>query len=59
MQEALRTGVLARERYASYMKLQRELAHLERKADAAAQREERARWKQVAKTIRSMPKVKR
>lgn len=59
VQEALRTGVLARERYASYMKLQRELAHLERKADVAAQREERARWKQVAKTIRSMPKVKR
>lgn len=59
VQEAIRTGALASDRYASYVKLQRELAHLERKSDAAGQREQRAKGKELAKKIRTLPKKKR
>ncbi len=44
---------LDEERYESYVKLQRELAHLERKQDARACAEERKRWKAHAKALRT------
>uniref|UniRef100_UPI00406C6708 ribosome small subunit-dependent GTPase A n=1 Tax=Chryseomicrobium sp. FSL W7-1435 TaxID=2921704 RepID=UPI00406C6708 len=56
VQKAIETGSLKRERYTSYLKLQRELAHMERKADQAAQREERNKWKTISKTLRTLPK---
>lgn len=41
---ALADGTLAHDRWESYGKLQRELAHLERRLDKRAQAEERKRW---------------
>jgi ribosome biogenesis GTPase len=59
VQEALENGSLTRERYASYEKLKRELAYVERKADAAAQKAERGKWKQITKDMRKRPGKKR
>lgn len=56
VREAIESGVLKRERFTSYLKLQRELAHMERKADQAAQREERNKWKTITKTLRTKTK---
>ena len=41
---------LPNDRYASYVKLQKELAFLERKMDRAAQAEERDKWKKITKS---------
>ena len=53
VQEALSTGALAEDRYVSYLKLQKELAFLERKMDRSAQAEERKKWKKITKNIRN------
>lgn len=45
---ALADGTLEAERWGSYVKLQRELAHLERKGDPRAQAAERKKW--IART---------
>lgn len=58
VQEALATGALPEDRYASYLKLQKELAFLDRKMDRAAQAEERKKWKKVTKTMRTHPSKK-
>lgn len=55
VQEALQSGELDAGRYRSYLKLKRELAHMERKSDAAAQKAERSKWKQVTKDNRKRP----
>lgn len=47
VQEAIQTGDLDAERFASYEKLQRELAFIARKEDERAQLAERAKWKQL------------
>jgi ribosome biogenesis GTPase len=44
VQTAIEDGTLPFERWASYKKLQRELAHLERRLDKRLQAEERKRW---------------
>ena len=44
VQAALADGTLAQDRWESYQKLQRELAHLERRLDKRLQAEERKRW---------------
>jgi ribosome biogenesis GTPase len=44
---ALEAGTLDRERWDSYLKLQAELEHLERKLDKRAASEARKRWKQI------------
>nr|WP_262499794.1 ribosome small subunit-dependent GTPase A [Planococcus sp. ANT_H30] len=59
VQEALRNGKLDAGRYQSYLKLKRELAHMERKSDAAAQKAERNKWKQLTKDNRKRPVKKR
>ncbi|TWT24261.1 ribosome small subunit-dependent GTPase A [Planomicrobium sp. CPCC 101110] len=59
IQEALAAGELPRDRYQSYLKLKRELAHMERKSDLAAQKAERSKWKQVTKDYRKRPVKKR
>ena len=55
IQEALTTGELPNDRYASYVKLQKELAFLDRKRDRAAQGEERDKWKKITKSLRKHP----
>ncbi|ANU11660.1 GTPase RsgA [Planococcus antarcticus DSM 14505] len=55
VQEALQNGALDAGRYGSYLKLKRELAHMERKSDAAAQKAERNKWKQLTKDSRKRP----
>jgi ribosome biogenesis GTPase / thiamine phosphate phosphatase len=52
VQEALRDGRLDPGRLASYRKLQRELAALERKLDARAKSEERKKWRRFARSQR-------
>nr|WP_172373883.1 ribosome small subunit-dependent GTPase A [Sporosarcina jiandibaonis] len=58
VQDALSTGELAEDRYSSYLKLQKELAFLERKMDRAAQVEERNKWKKITKSMRHHPSKK-
>lgn len=53
VQAALGDGTLARERFDSFLKLQKELAYIERKADAAAARAEKDRWKKIHKQMRT------
>ena len=48
---AVDDGRLAPDRFASHEKLERELAHAERKTDARADAEYRKRWRQVHKQI--------
>jgi ribosome biogenesis GTPase len=57
--EAVAAGELAEDRLLSHQKLQRELAHLERKQDARARAEEKRRTKVIMKTLRHHPKYKR
>jgi ribosome biogenesis GTPase len=48
---AIDDGRLSLERLASHQKLERELAHAERKGDARAAAEERRRWKTIHKQV--------
>ena len=48
---AVADGRLSRDRLASHRKLERELAHAERKGDARAQAEERKKWKSIHKAV--------
>ncbi len=57
-EDALETGELAAERYANYVKLQRELAFLDRKMDRQAQAAERDKWKKVRKVCESIHRRK-
>ena len=49
---AVEEGALPGERYQSYMKLQKELRHLERKQDIRAQLAEKKRWKSIHRAMR-------
>lgn len=53
---ALADERLSAARWQSYLKLQRELAFIERKEDPAAEAAHRARWKQMHKTHRAKHK---
>ncbi|MFE5320359.1 ribosome small subunit-dependent GTPase A [Paenibacillus sp. NPDC056579] len=53
IQAALADGSLDRGRFSSYLKLQKELAYMERKADAAAARVEKDRWKKIHKDMKA------
>ena len=57
--DAVERGQLAEDRLQSYQKLQRELAHLERKQDARAQSNEKQRIKSIMKSMRHHPKYRR
>jgi ribosome biogenesis GTPase len=52
IRQALSTGELDSERWTSFLKLQKELAYIERKADAGAARVEKDRWKKIHKQMR-------
>jgi ribosome biogenesis GTPase len=56
---ALDDGTLAPERWESYVKLQRELEHLERRLDKRAQSEQRRRWRAVNLEMRRSGRIKR
>jgi len=58
IQAALEDGTLELERWASYQKLQRELAHLERRLDKRAQAEERKRWAKLGAEARTNMRLK-
>jgi len=51
VQAAIDDGRLTRDRFASHEKLERELAHAERKTDARADAEYRKRWRTVHKEL--------
>lgn len=56
VQEAIRNGALAPERYESYLKVQRELAFLADKQQHPASYVEKQRWKKAATAIARMKK---
>ena len=45
-------------RLSNYLKMQKELAHLERKIDPRLAKETRAKWKAIEKSVRGHPKRK-
>ena len=55
---ALADGTLAPERWDSYLKLEAELAHLERRLDKRAQAEERKRWRALSRFSRDASRAK-
>jgi ribosome biogenesis GTPase / thiamine phosphate phosphatase len=57
VKEALADGTLSADRWESYLKLQRELAHLERKLDPKLRSEERKRWAAMSKSYRKRKKI--
>ena len=58
VRRAVREGRLHQERLASYKKLQRELAHLERKVDERAMLEEKRKWKRLTVQYRKRTRHK-
>ena len=58
VKEALANGTLSQERWESYLKLQRELSHLERRLDKRAQSEERKRWRSLSALAREASRAK-
>lgn len=56
VQEAIADDHVSEDRLVSYQKLQRELAHLERKQDQRASAIEKAKWKTIHKALRHNPK---
>ena len=57
VREALADGSLPAERWESYLKLQRELAHLERKLDPRLRAEERKKWASISKANRKRNRI--
>lgn len=58
VKQAIEDGTLEFSRWASYKKLQRELAHLERRLDKRVQSEERKRWAQAGAAARENMRAK-
>lgn len=52
--QAVNEGELDSSRLASYFKLQRELAYIEKKANTDAQLAEKRKWKQISKSLKKM-----
>jgi ribosome biogenesis GTPase len=55
---AIADGTLSEERWESYLKLQREMAHLERRLDKRAAAEEKKRWKALSVFSREAGRAK-
>lgn len=58
VREALENGTIAADRWESYLKLQRELRHLERKQNLRAALDEKAKWKKIHKLAREISRRK-
>ncbi len=56
---AIQQGGLAADRFENYLKMQKELDHLSRRQDQFAQRNERNRWKKLAKMAEERSRWKR
>jgi ribosome biogenesis GTPase len=56
--EAVEAGKISKEGVTSYLKLQRELAYIERRQKEGAARVEKLRWKKIAKEIKTLNKRK-
>ena len=56
---AVEAAAIEPARLANYLKMQKELAHLERKIDPKLAKETRAKWKAIEKSVRSHPKRER
>ena len=56
VQRAISEGALEAARYQSYVKLQRELAYLERKTNKRAQLAEKDKWKKISTSVQSKKK---
>ena len=56
VQAAIDEGTLEFARFENFLKMRREAAYLERQLDQRAQLEEKARWKQIHKTMRNFDK---
>ncbi|MCC5895552.1 MAG: ribosome small subunit-dependent GTPase A [Alkalibacterium sp.] len=56
IKQALSDGTLAQDRYNSYLKLQKELAYVERKENEKMMRQEKEKWKAISKTVKKMYK---
>jgi len=59
VREALESGALDEGRLESWKKLRREVEYLERRGDKSAELAERAKWKQINKSMRSFQKANR
>jgi ribosome biogenesis GTPase len=59
IREALAEGRLAPDRWESFLKLERELQHLERRLDKRAQAEQRRRWRAINLDLRRSGRVRR
>lgn len=57
VRQALADGTLPADRWESYLKLQRELAHLERKLDPRLRAEERKKWAAITKSYRKRKQI--
>lgn len=55
---AVARGALDPSRLSNYEKLRKELNYLDRRRDAAAQSEEKKRWKRIHKAMRNRTKLK-
>jgi ribosome biogenesis GTPase len=55
---AIADGTLSQERWESYLKLQREMAHLERRLDKRAAAEERKKWRAISVFAREAGRAK-
>ena len=58
VRQAMHDGTLDEGRWKSYQKLQREMAHLERKEDRVARQAERQRWAAISKAQRAGKKIR-
>lgn len=56
VREAISEGTLEEARYQSYVKLQKELAYLERKTNKRAQLAEKEKWKKISTSVKSKKK---
>lgn len=59
VQQALSDGELDPARYENYLHIRREMAYLARRADPAAQRAEKQKWKAISKWIKEIEKKDR
>ena len=58
MRAALADGTLPAERWESYQKLERELAHLDRRLDKRARADERRKWRAITREAAERMRMK-
>lgn len=59
VQKAMETGELDEGRYGNYLKMQKEIAFLERRKDAKASAVEKAKWKEINQRQRELKKYRK